>query len=477
MSRQVKTVSAALARTNRPLARDGLENVISGLGTSRDKRSYGTYTLPTSLDRMTLEAMYRTSWLSGRIVDAVADDMTREWITINADEADGDARRTAIADAEKRLGVRDKIAEALKWSRLYGGAVVVLGLRDGIASAQAMQQPLEIESIRRGDLRFLAVLDRWRVAASPELITDLNDPDFGKPREYLIAESGVRVHNSRVLRFNGVKLPYFAWVANARWDDSVLQRVFEKVRDADTVSGGIASMVFEANVDVVRFGGLAELLAQQDGEAKVRRRLTTALLSKSFTQALVLDAEDGYEKKGNNFAGLSQIMQQIIIEVCGAADIPMTRLYGQSAKGLNATGDNDVRNYYDMIRAKQQAELRPQLERLYHVMAMSEFGAVPANFDFEFNSLWQVSDADRAAVELQRAQRDQIYVNLGAVPEHVVTAELLENDTYSNLTPADVALVKELGESGQLAVGPAIQPSAAPGKPPAQQSSGDPPQD
>ena len=44
----------------------------------------------------------------------------------------------------------------------------------------------------------------------------------------------------------------------------------------------------------------------------------------------------------------------------GAADIPVTRLLGQSPAGLSATGDSDTRNYYDMIAARQELDLRPQ---------------------------------------------------------------------------------------------------------------------
>ncbi len=454
MSRAVKTAQAAPARTQRAPVGDGLENVISGFGTSRDKRTWSAYTLGQALERVTLEAMYRSSWLAGKIVDIVADDMTRGWLSFDCDEQHGQQQRAAIEDAQQRLGLRAKVNEALKWARLYGGAVLVLGMHDSVASAAAMAQPLDVEAVRLGDLCYLAVLDRWRVSAAAELVTDLHSSAFGLPAYYDIAESAVRVHHSRILRFNGNKLPYFAWTANARWDDSVLQRVYEKVRDADAVSGGIASMVFEANVDVLRFDGLAHMLAQQKGgEDCVRKRLDTALMGKSFTKALVLDQKDAYEKKSNNFAGLAQVMQQVMAEVCGAADIPMTRLYGQAAAGLNATGEGDARNYFDMVSAKQAAELRPQLETLYQVLVRSALGTMPGGFAWAFNSLWQMSEKDRAALELQRAQRDQIYVNLGALPEHVVTGDLLESGTYKNLTRQDVTLVKELGEAGALAVG------------------------
>lgn len=422
---------------------DGLYNAVAGLGTERDKRSYGAYATPASLDRQTLDAMYRTSWLAGKIVDIVADDMTREWLEWNSDDEEGLEQRNQLLEAERRLGVRAKVLDALKWSRLYGGALLVMVMADSVQNNAAMATPLDIGAVKAGDLKHLTVLDRWRVTASPETVQEMDSHYYGLPKYYVVSESGLQVHHTRVLRFNGAKLPYYSWLANARWDDSVLQRVYEKVRDADSISGSVASMVFEANVDVLRFGGLAELLAQKDGEAKVKKRLETALLSKSFTKALVLDEGDGYDKKTSNFGGLSEIMERVVVEICGAVDIPMTRLYGQSASGLNATGAGDARNYYDMLKAKQEADLRPNLERLYAVLAASEFGVAPKNFVFTFSSLWQMSDADKATLQAQRAQRDKIYVELGIVPEHVVANELLEDGTYKGLTPEVVEFIEQ----------------------------------
>jgi uncharacterized protein len=37
--------------------------------------------------------------------------------------------------------------------------------------------------------------------------------------------------------------------------------------------------------------------------------------------------------------------------VSGAADIPVTRLLGQSPAGMNATGTSDMKNYHDRIQS------------------------------------------------------------------------------------------------------------------------------
>ena len=451
--REVKTADAALAMTRQPVG-DGLENVVAGLGTDRDKRSYSVWADPRILTRQELENMYRGSWLAKKIVNAVADDMTREWLHVTFD---GEELGTTIEQAEKRFALKRKTNEALKWSRLYGGAVIIIGTRD-----RNLAKPLDVKNVRKGDLRYLHVVDRWRLSPAGSLNRDLESPNFGMPDSYVLAESTVQVHHTRVLRFNGEKLPYFAWLRNAMWDDSVLQHVMDSLMNCDTTTQAIATMMFESNVDVVKSEGLADVLARKDGEAVLTKRFQVAALLKSFNRMLLLDGTESYEKKQNSFANLDKVIQQFMIDVSGAADIPMTRLFGTSATGMNATGDNDVRNYYDMVSAKQEAELRPQLEYLYEVLVRSELGHMPEDFRFDFNPLWQLSETEQATVEKTRAERDQVYLNAGVVTEALVARELKERGTYRNMTDDDIELVEELSkpmdENGEVGKAPGAKP-------------------
>jgi len=452
--RNVKSVDAALAMTRQPVG-DGLENVVAGLGTDRDKRSYSVWADPRILTRQELENMYRGSWLAKKIVNAVADDMTREWLHVTFD---GEELGTTIEQAEKRFALKRKTNEALKWSRLYGGAVIIIGTRD-----KNLAKPLDVKNVRKGDLRYLHVVDRWRLSSAGSLNRDLESPNFGMPDSYVLAESTVQVHHTRVLRFNGEKLPYFAWLRNAMWDDSVLQHVMDSLMNCDTTTQAIATMMFESNVDVVKSEGLADVLARKDGEAVLTKRFQVAALLKSFNRMLLLDGTESYEKKQNSFANLDRVIQQFMIDVSGAADIPMTRLFGTSATGMNATGDNDVRNYYDMVSAKQEAELRPQLECLYEILVRSELGRMPEDFRFEFNPLWQLSEAEQSTVEKTRAERDQIYLGLGVITEGLVARELKERGTYRNMTDDDIELAEELAEpADELNADPDVEPAAAP---------------
>lgn len=453
MTRRVGTERNALAKTNKPVrASDGLQNVVTGMGTTQDKRAYTTWGTPRLLTRYELENMYEGSWLAKKIVNIPADDMTREWIHFIFDEADetadGDDRgpQFQLEKAEKKFQVRAKVNEALRWARLYGGSVIVIGTKD-----EDLSKPLNVEKLGKGSLRYLHVLDRWRVAPTGEVDTELGSPNFGKPVRYLIAESSVTIHHSRLLKFHGEQVPYFVWTRNGRWHDSSLQHVMDSLMNNDTVSQGIATMLFEANVDVIRHPDLADILTTQDGEERVTKRFQLAAMMKSFNRLLLLDKEEEYDKKQNSFANLDKIWTNFMVDVCGAADIPMTRLFGQSPAGLQSTGEGDLRNYYDMISSKQESDLRPQLEYLYEILTRSELGHMPEDFRFDFNPLWQMSEKDRSTVEKTRAERDKIYFDMGVLSEGSIARELHEVGTYRSLGEEDVKLAEELAELGHEA--------------------------
>ncbi len=439
MARNVSTEVAALSRTTRA-ASDGLENLVAGLGTDRDKRSYSAYGFVYTISRPELEAMYRSSWLAKRVVNTVADDMTREGWDLTFDDDSGDGHK-AITRAEKRLQVYAKVNSAIRWARLYGGCIIVMGTKGA-----KLNEPLDPAKVRKGDLRYLQVLDRWRCAASPTITMDLEDPNFGLPEYFIVAESSVQVHHSRVLRFDGQELPYFQWRQNAMWHDSELQHTYGALMDVDATTASLASMMFEANVDVVTSEGLQNTLATKQGEELVSKRYQLAGLMKSINKMLLLDGKEKYEKKSSSFANLDKVMDKFMDSVCGASEIPRTRLFGQSAAGLNATGEGDEKNYHDVVSSKQETDLRPQLDKLYAVLLPSELGAMPDDFEFDFNPLKQISDKEQAAIDYQRAQSDQIYFNMGVLDEAMVGKSLKDRGTYA-LTDEDIDMLQELADA------------------------------
>lgn len=431
--------------------RDGLTNVLAGLGTTRDKRYYNEYAPIIRLSDLTLRNMFRGSWISRRIVTTVADDMTREWVSCTWDNYEDDVETSkSIDDLIAALQVRKRVNTAIRWGRLFGGAAIIL-----VIKGEDWSTPLVIDSIKQGSLITLKTVDKTQLAPIGMLDQDLESPNHGKPLAFSLANVTTpvpNIHWSRVIVFGGQEVPEYDWLANGYWDDSVLQTCVDSISNYDGGRDGAASLLFEANVDILKIAGLTELMSQDGGEAKVAARYQAMALMKSINRMMILNGGEGpngmpadeYAQKTSTFTGVPEILRSFLTDLCGAADIPATRLFGMSPAGLNATGDSDTRNYYDHVAARQETNLRAQLVRLFDVVIRSAIGSMPEGFGFTFNPLWQMTDTEIATVGKLKAETDKLYVDSGILTEGAVARDLLDRDTYPTMTEDDVDLAEEL---------------------------------
>ena len=413
--------------------KDGLENLVAQLGTEQDKRSHSKFVnnkmLSADGNQDELNAMYRTDWLCGKVVDIIPDDMTREWREFTGDVDPKVVK--ALEDEEDRLQLSSYFNEAHKWGRLYGGGLIVMSIDDG----QTPDKPLDINKIKKGGLRHIKAIDRHRVSNAD--IVPIADPmniNFGMPEYYRFNETSVKIHHSRILRFDGISLPFDEFRRNNYWSDSVLSRLYEAVINFNTTGDGAASMVYETNVDIVKVKGLMGYLQTAEGEALLRKRFTMAGMMKSFNSMMLLDNEEGFESKNNTFAGLPDLLDRFALFLSAASDIPATRLLGSSASGLNATGEGDLKNYYDTVRSTQKKVYKPLLDYFDKIMAKSLGLADDTDMDYDFKSLFQMTPKEMADLQLVNAQRDQIYLDRNVITEEIVAKELKQDGTYTNIT-------------------------------------------
>jgi phage-related protein (TIGR01555 family) len=168
----------------------------------------------------------------------------------------------------------------------------------------------------------------------------------------------------------------------------------------------------------------------------LQQRLEFMDLTRSLGRSIMVDADtEKYEKvESAAMSGYPDVLKLFLLLLAGATGIPVTLLMGQSATGLNATGDNDVRNFYDLVKTEQVAVLQPHLERLVEILAASADGptggqAVEANI--EFAPLWQPTPKERADERLVVAQADQIYIDKGVVLPEEVAASRFRDEGWS----------------------------------------------
>lgn len=399
--------------------KDGFANFAAHLGvnprgtTRTNLLSQGFYEFNLiTRNRIQLEAAYRGSWIVGQVIDTIAEDMTRAGVDINTNK--GAEKIPELKVNISRLKIWESIAENIQWGRLYGGSIAVLQIK-----GQKLETPIDLDTIDKDQFQGLVVYDRWQLNPPLQELID-SGPDMGLPKYYDIvlgsnlndpgrgptgqksntATGQIRVHHSRCIRGRGIKLPFFQAITEMMWDESVLERMWDRLIAFDTATMGAGSLITRAQLRTVGIDGLREIIgAGGDALEALYEQFEMMRQLQSNEGITLLDKEDMFASTAYSFAGLSDMLMQFGQQVSGACQIPLVRLFGQSPAGMSATGESDIRLYYDAINAKQEATLRNAMEMVLKVLWRSTFGEeLPDDLSFTFTPLWQMSAVDKATI-------------------------------------------------------------------------------
>ncbi len=363
------------------------------------------------LTRMTdnyalLNSLYRGNWVVQNVIGLMVDDMLREWYTVKGVPPDA---LTALDKLERRVGLRECLNEGLRWGRLYGGAAGLILIK----GQDDLSQPLDLDMVYPGSFQGLYILDRWQ-GITPNIGLTI---ERGKevPTSYSINDGNghtvANVHASRVIRFTGRDLP----------------------------------RIFQANVNTMEVKGMEQLLSMSS--PAIQRRFwqvmqAQAALRSNFGMQLV---EQGNKLTNTqySFAGLRDVYESMCQNLCGASHYPMTKLFGRSPGGLNATGESDSRNYYEYVDSQREAKLRPVLEKLLPIMAMSAWGAVPDDMSIEFPPLWTPTARENAEIGKIKAEAALAAFQANALPLDTTLQELKaigdETGLFASITDDQIA--------------------------------------
>jgi uncharacterized protein len=396
---------------------DGLVNLITGLGGSKDP-SAGNKFAARAMDKAELGNAYR-NWLVRKCVDIPVDDAFRKGRYVKTNEKD-DTKIKEFYELEKRLDVKGAFVQAAKYGRLYGGAVVLIATGD-LDWSKPIVPGVEITRLlplSRHDIKSVEVNEIG--------VTDIN---FRKPQFYMFGET--RIHYSRVIQFDGDILEYSDYKSNANWHGSVVQRILDAVEPAQSAIQNCSALVNMLSTDVFKTPGFSEKIASIGESGAMITRFQMAAYMRSNLNMMVLDSEEEYIRNSANLSGLPDTMMSFFRLAAGAADIPSTRLLGDSASGLNATGEGDLRNYYDRVASDQSVLYEPKYNQIDALLVPMIWGNADVGFTSVFEPLWEISDAERATLELNRAQRDNVYIAAGVLTEAIIARQLQEDETYT----------------------------------------------
>lgn len=438
---------------------DSFVNFAQKMGIGADNpttsSSYGFN--PITRNRTMLEWIHRGSWLGGVAIDVVAEDMTRMGISLKGTLKPDQIEK--IDEAATQLGIWTSLKETIQWSRLYGGALAFMMI-DG----QKPETPLRLDTIGKGQFKGLMPLDRWMVEPSLNDVVTEYGPHIGMPKFYTVvavapALPSMKIHYSRVIRLEGIRLPYWQRLMENLWGISILERLYDRMVAFDSATTGASQLVYKSYLRTIKVKGLREVVAAGGpalnglaGYVDMMRRF------QNIEGITMLDGEDEFEAHGHQaFSGLSDALTQFGQQISGALQIPLVRLFGQSPAGFS-TGDTDLRMYYDSIKQQQEKDLKVGVTRVYRAIAQSEGLAVPDGFGIEFKSLWQLTETDKANIASTVCDAVIKAQEGGLLSDQAAMKELRQSSTvtgiFSNITDEDIDQAEDV---------PAPEPELVPG--------------
>lgn len=405
---------------------DGWFNLMTGLGVRGRDKKMSTVVNWDYFPQAEAEALYAGDDIAEKIVEQVVDDsMAKEPIFTMSSLEENEEKVEFQKKLEDKLFAHDlynKIKQAWIWGRLYGGAVILLGIDDG----REPDEPVDWKNIKKLD--WACVLHRhdltWHTIQK-----DVSKKNFRLPLAYSLYQyegvDGSVIHSDRMIRFDGANLPEELFRTNNYWHDSVLNRLQQVIAGYSSAFESVSTILNDFTQGVYKMKGLAKLMAEGD-ESQILKRMSLVDAKRSVVKAIVIDADnEDFSRETVNLTGVDKILDKMGQRLTAASKMPHTKLLGEGATGsLSGAGESENKDWSQYVKGQQKSNLHPAyayLLKIFFAEKEGEFkGQEPEGWDIEFQPLHESTDAEKSDIRLKTSQADALDITNGVLtPEEV----------------------------------------------------------
>lgn len=363
------------------------------------------------------------------IIQSYAQDSVREWIEIKStskDKTDKSDKIAALNEAFENFKVKDKFKNAMELTIMFGGCKIYPKIKgdDNTEGGATITTPFYKESMGKGDLLYLKVIEP--LYATPIEFNSTNPlaEDFYVPSLWTVLTTPI--HASRMCHFAYNYVPTLLkpvyWFYGMPLVQLCLDYIFgfESVRqNVVGVSGRYNLNIFKTNMEALLNNATGSTF-QQGQDLETRLKIAQMFMSNFSVFALSNDKElpEEWQQFNMTIAGLDNLLNQNAELVCAVARIPAIKLFGTSPRGFNATGENELRIYYDLIRSMQMSVMQPNLQQIFELIQIHVFGQIDPDLHIHFKPLWTESSLETA--QIQQIRKD---INLAYEQAGILTVE------------------------------------------------------
>jgi phage-related protein (TIGR01555 family) len=194
--------------------------------------------------------------------------------------------------------------------------------------------------------------------------------DFLRPKFYQI--SNVQVHHSRVIDLTYVAPPDIELQVYEYGGISLFELIQREMKHLLLAGDGVGASIGRSSIPVFKIQNYMSDLAA--GKEKFINQMMSDIMDKAtYLNGLLIDKE-GMEADTLNqtFAGIKEATEFLLRMVSFVTDIPISELVGESVRGLNSTGDNEMSVWNESKANIQETYLIHKINRLMDKLGLEE---------------------------------------------------------------------------------------------------------
>lgn len=371
-------------------------------------------------------------------VSMIAKEMTAKWITLQrqGDNHGGDETIAVLTEEMKRFKLQSLFREVGENCGYFGGCLLYI---DTGETGNKLLEPLKLDpaTLPIGTIKRFKLVEPFNVTPGTYNSIDPLAENYYKPSTWWVL--GTPVHSSRFLYFAQNRLPSLLLPTYNFFGIPLAQSVLDAVGHFTECREAEARLLTKFSMTVLKTD-MSEVLSGGTGEHQARR-VQYMVQNRTNDGVEVIDKEqEDIVNISTPLSGVTDIVRQSMEMVSAYFNEPVTKMWGISPAGMNATGESDMKNHYAHIGSQQEEIFRGSLERILRILQLNKFGEVDESISFKFNELSDDDEAVVATTQKVKAETDNIYLMAGAISAEEVRAKIAQDPQsgYNNIDPEEM---------------------------------------
>lgn len=444
--------SGAIAAALSQISSAALVNEATGLGTSSNRSKRARPTAARRLSRKERCDIIESSGIILRLITAYPSRAFRGWPEFRSSErSSGEYDEGPLQEYLSRLGLPEKFRDASMDARQHGDCYILLDIDDG----RTIDQPVDmdrIRSIRAAEILFEHEVVPQTNCLNPEFYecsihrADTKDMAERMGRGQFIAHT---IHESRILRFTGIRLTGKNLELNQGRHLSCLQPVYDAFADYWQGTAASSEMLQSFNVFKYLLKGFSAL-SKRDSQEQILKRFNLLQMGMSVVDGLILDADnEDADFVSRSYSGVQPILEKLQEALVANSDTPWFVLMQSMNKGgLGSEGRSEAQRYQwaEMVQSWSQDNWEPNLMRLVrYIRAAADGPDIPTVKPY-FNLTIELSPLEDAQRRQAIASAHEANIRAGIYTAYEARMSTHHGDKFSSNIQLDDRISQILEE-------------------------------